>query len=159
MFTEINSFPELCAESNIPGVASFEFIESSSVLTMPDFISDINRLSDSVELKPGKQWLLAYAVIDTLRLKENHRGSDDGDLFQFSITGKAKQHNPTASALFGRMIQTTYLLRIRMKSGDEIVLGTPTVPLTMTYKLDSDNKLYEFEFSGVSKWPMPFKAE
>jgi hypothetical protein len=159
MFTEITSYEDLAGSANIPGIVSFEFVEASNVESFPEYINAENRLSDSIELKPGSEWHIANTVSDSLKYKEKYIKGVDGGVYDFRLLGKAKQDNPYMSALLDKKTQSTFIIRFKQKAGNYKVLGTPTVPVLFSISLDSDTNLYQFEITGQSVTKPPFKSE
>lgn len=156
MFTEITTFPDQCGSKNIPGINSIDFVQANGINSFPEYIDSENKFNSAITLLAGFEWIAIQPVQNSFKYKEKHRRLSAGNIYDLSITGKVKKETPSIAALFGRMVETTFIVRVKYKSGEIKVLGSPKNPIRLAIEIDSDSNLYKIQFSGSSELKPPF---
>lgn len=148
----ITSFPA-AQLANMAGLQSFIFSPYQNINALPAVA--LKLVGTDVSFYSGYAWLTGYSTISELVFTEKASPDDNGQAYDWLITGFMPGDNDTLANLMEQMSKSRHLVVTQDNSGNKRIIGM-NAPLDFAADFGSgkqagtDTKGYLFSFSGRS---------
>lgn len=140
------------------------YLELIDVMFVTGYVRPNGSASPVVTLTPGKVFSPIYCSPDTIAFKQIAQKTDNGDLYQVTITGFSPDDSSEKNhALTGFMQGRRVLVRFRDYAGLSRLAGTDIEGLELSYELGTDPNVggsrgYALSLTGTLTLPTAYES-
>lgn len=153
----LKNFP-ISKTYNLGGLVGFKFIHSSAVETWPGVFN--GKVTTSLTLKAGHEWLTGYSTPETLSFDEEGDDNPNGPIYDRLISGFVPGEKDELLDLMSQMQGQEFILLIKDPNQKQRLIGSHGTPVLFggsynTGATRQDLRGFKFKFTGKAIFRAP----
>lgn len=147
----LQSIQNYCHQENFAGNTHIRCVPISWIDFYPEYADDGHNYIHSIDLLPGKDWLIFPCVAETLDFRERERAGRHGTTDTPTISAFLPGDTPMIASVLNSAKATEWVVVLYYTTGEAKVIGSPDYPARFTSTLNNRGNLnsgkgYTIEF-------------